>query len=324
MPEPTVATPPVTPPVTPPALSKTVPLSQQTGKILALMNAMPEEDKTNGEVATPVKAPVKPGEPEKPKEDVEDKTEPTFLSEDIEDDDETPAVTPFEVKTWQEYVQAGVKPLRIEGTLGDERVAYDIFSEDQLPVGFKFDSEVAALKYGRAFDRLERQAESLQTEFYQKQQSEQMRVFEVQQAKDIASDLKWLQSRGVVPKFEYEESDPRFNTDPAVKEADAIYELYTKTNNQYAQKYMGTGRSYRISYRDAADKYYASQSRQAKVAPKEDDKGKPEKTPIQKQRDNISGKAGAPQGGDAQAVKPKAFQGMSFADINRLARANKI
>jgi hypothetical protein len=314
-------------PVAPtPTLTRDVPLSQQTNKILALMNAMPEDkpaekpvekvvDKPDEKVADKPTEPVE-GTPEEP-------VTPTFLSEDTEDDEEQPEVKPFN-ETLENYVSAAVKPIKVVGLQAGEPKEFTVYTQRDLPADFEYRNTREAALYAEEFVNLRLRAEAKQLEYNQKVNQEQVRVFEVQQAKDIASDLKWLQSRGVVPQFEYEESDPRFNSDPAVKEANAIYELYTKTNNQYAQKYMGSNRSYRISYRDAADKYYASQARQTKVAPVADKELKPEKTAIQKQRDNISGKAGAPQGGDAQVAKPKAFQGMSFSDINRLARAGKI
>jgi hypothetical protein len=302
-------------------LNRDIPLSQQTGKIMKMMESLPEKKE---EPVKEVKDAPKEDTKDAPKDDVK-KDVKTDTSEDTssyfdEEDEPEVKVTPLEAKTWQEYVSKGIQSLTIVGKVGDELKEFKAFTEDQLPADFQFNSDVDRLKYSRQFDRLERKAESLQQEFFQKQQQENIRQFEVQEAKDISSDLGWLQARGFVPKFQYEETDGRFNSDPAVKEANAIYDLYKKTNNEYAQKYMGTNRSFRISYRDAADKFYATKAR---TAPKEPVKPA-EKTPIQKQRDEIGGKVGAPQSGDAHTIKPRAFSGMTMTDINRLAKAGKI
>ena len=300
-----------------PTLNSDRPLSQQTNQILKIMDNMPEKgDKKESTVSPepPVADPAKVEEPEETPLVVDN----SFLPED----DEERHVEPLAFKTWQEYVTAGVQPLTITGKVGDELREFKVFTEDQLPADFQFNSDVDRLKYSRAFDRLERKAEGLQQEFYQKQQQENVRQFEVQEAKDISSDLTWLQSRGVVPKFKFDDNDPRFNSDDAVKEANAIYDLYKEVNNAYAQRYMGTNRSYRISYRDAADKFYAMKGRETARAPKVE--APKAKTPIEQDRDKIAGKVGAPQGGDAHVAKPRAFQGMTMTDINRLVRANKI
>lgn len=311
MPEPDAPTAPATETVETPKspLRTDVPLTRQTTNILKLAQEEKPEDKKDEK------------QEEKPKE--EEVPKPEFLPEDYPDDEEErPAPAPIEAKTWQEYVSKNVQPIQVVGRVGEEEKVFTVFTEDQLPKKFEFTSEIERLKTLRAFDRLERQAERLRDDFFQKEQEAKFHEFEVQEAKDVASDLKWLQSRGIAPKFQYEEDDPRFNSDPAVKEVNEIYNLYKKVNNDYAQRFVGTNRSYRISFRDAADKYYAARSRQSARAPKEE---KPvEKTPLEKDRDNISRKTKSPQGGDAHTAKPRAYKGMTFADVNRLFKAGKI
>jgi hypothetical protein len=305
-----------------PPLNRDIPLSQQTGKIMKMMENMPDkvepknDNKTDGtDVHTDKTNTVKTDDTSTTTTDNKNENQ-TF----DEDDEDEPQVTPFEVKTWQEYVSSNIQPITIVGKVGDEVKEFKVFIEDQLPVDFQFNSDVDRMKYTRAFDRLERKAESLQQEFFNKQQQENIRQFEIQEAKDISTDLKWLQNHKIVPEFKYDETDSRFNSDPAVKEANEIYDLYKKINNDYAQKYMNTNRSFRISYKDAADKYYVNKMRNV---PKDTQKPA-DKTPIQKQRDEIGGKVGSPQGGEAHTIKPRAFAGMSMSDINRLARAGKI
>lgn len=318
MPEPEAPQAPQEAPKSP--LNPSLPLSQQTNTLLKLMGDDPNKEPEKKE-ETP-KEPEKENPEDKPK-DPETPKEEVFLPEDYDDDEIERPIPVLEAKTWQEYVSKNIQPIQVSGTIGEERKVLSVYTEDQLPADFQFASDVDRLRYGRAFDRLERQAERLQQDFLQREQQIKLHEFEVQEAKDVASDLKWLQSRGVAPKFQYEDDDSRFNSDPAVKEVNEIYDLYKRVNNEYAQKFMGTNRTYRISFRDAADKYYASKVRQASRAEKPADKP-PEKTSTQKERDKIAGKVSAPQGGDAGTAKPKAFAGMSFNDINRLVKANKI
>ena len=132
---------PTTPVVTVAPLSRDIPLNQQTGKILKIMENLPEkkedkkdepsvsEDKSDdkGTDTGDIKPEVKTGEPEAPLE-----------SNFLEEDEDQPEVTPFEVKTWQEYVAKGVQPLTIIGKIGDELKEFKVFTEDQLPADFQY------------------------------------------------------------------------------------------------------------------------------------------------------------------------------------------
>jgi competence protein ComGC len=275
---------------------------------------------------------VEPVTPDQPKEDEKVlETAVETLNEEPEelpvedDEDEEPIVTAPELGTWQEYVLKNLPNItaRIVDAEGKTKTL-QVKSDAELPAGFSFVDDAARSQFSRDIAGQEVRAQKLLDEYNQKQVQEQVRQFEVQEAKDVASDLKWLQSNGYIKKFQYAEDDPKFNSDPAVKEANAIYDLYKKTNNEYMRKYMNTNRTFRISYRDAADKYFAQQARQSKDKPADKPVPKIEKTPTEKARDDIARKQGAPQGGDAGAAKPAAFKGMTFDDINRLARMGKI
>lgn len=295
-----------------PVINSNMPLSQQTGAILKLMEEEPKEEPKKEQKAEPKVEAKEEVKEEKPQE-------PEFLPEDYDDEEPTPQ-TPF-TETLEQYGAKQLKPIQVNGVQNGEAKTYTVYTSRDLPADFEYNNTREASQYAELFIDLKLKAERVQQEYYQKEQGEKLRQFEVQEAKDVANDLKWLQSRGVAPKFQYEDDDSRFNSDPAVKEVNEIYDLYRKVNGEYAQKYIGTGRSYRISFRDAADKYYAQKVRQTARNPKEEPKA--DKTPIQKQRDTIAGKS-SPSTGEDGTVKPKAFQGMSFNDINRLAKAGKI
>jgi hypothetical protein len=128
-----------------------------------------------------------------------------------------------------------------------------------------------------------------------------------------------------LPAFQYAENDSRFNDDPAVKEANEILELYKTTNARYYQQsQQGNGRTiYRISYRDAADKYYAQKYRNApkedpKPAPKAEDK-KPEAKKNDAERKQAADKLGAPKGTSAENATPRRIRpGTTPQDIYRM------
>lgn len=270
-----------------------------------------------------------PAEPkvEQKTEDVEDQEEElkpidpvidnTFFP-DVEDE-EFQTISDLPAKNVQEYISQNIQPIQVTGYVGDEVRTFSIYTEDGLPPNFKFDSDISRLKTERALARIEDKAKELQAEFIrneeQKKQAEATKKFLEQEEKDAYDDLQWLQSRGIIPQFRYKQDDSRFNSDPAVKEVDEIYDLFKKINAEYAQRYAGTGRMYRISFREATDKYYANKYHAAR---------KPaEKTATEQERDNMARRGRVSQGGDAKTSKGR-YQVRSFNDINRLIKQGKI
>lgn len=300
---------PVTPqePKTPAPLISNKPFRQQMSTILS--TKLREE---------PVEKPIEKKEDEEIEEPIVPVLDDVYYPEP--DEDEVQPVAPLESKTWQEHVTKNIQPLIITGKVGEEVKTFKVYTEDDLPNNFEFDSQLSMLKAQRAFNRLESQATKLRDDFLRMEegykQEEATRKFVEQEEKDEMADLNWLQSRGIVPKFKYDSDDSRFNDDPAVKEANEIHELYKKVNAEYAQRYAGTGRMYRISFREAADKYYATKYHSSRV-PKDD------KTPADKERDNMARRGKASQGGEAKESKGR-YKVRNFTDINRLIKQGKI
>lgn len=290
-----------------------------------LISNKPFKQQMSDLLSTKLREPVEKKEEAKEiKEEVEDKPIQPVIDDSYypePDEDERPPVAPLESKTWQDHVAKNVQPIVITGMVGEEAKTFRVYTEDDLPSNFQFDSQLSMLKAQRAFNRLENQANKLRDEFvqqenYQKQQAANQ-AFLAQEEKDEAADLHWLQSRGIVPEFKYESDDPKFNDDPAVKEANEIHELYLKVNAEYAQRYNGTGRMYRISFRDAADKYYSRKYHSSRIE-------KPvEKSATEKERDNMARRSKSPQGGDAKELKGR-YKARTFADVNRLIKQGKI
>jgi hypothetical protein len=292
-------------------LDPSKPLTQQTGKLLKIMENMPERKDGSTEEKKEEVKPVE--EPKQPETHVE-----------VDEEDELPEVAAFDTDLNQYFANANkegkLQPITAHGKIGDDLKSVSVYNETELPEGFTFVSDAARISFERALIRLENEANALKADFERKQsenrQQIEYREFMIQDAKDVDRDRKWLQANNILPKFQYGEDDPKFNSDPAVKEANEIYDLYKKVNDEYRSK-STSGRDFRrISYIDAADKYYAHKAR---TAPKEQPK-----TQIQQQRNNVARKTTAPAGGDGNTLKPRAYAGMTFADVNRLARAGKI
>lgn len=290
-------------------------LSSQTAALTRLL-------KTDTPEAKP--EPNKPTEdPAKPKED---EAKPAVAIPNYEDDD--PEAKPVQLGEVGKYIldRLPILSTRIKDGEGYKTISFRDVSE--LPAGFELADDSARAQFtvdvtaqvGRAKDAL--------SEYKQTEMNENVRKFEVQESKDVASDIAYLQKAKILAPFKYDEDDPQFNDDPAVKEANAIYDLYKKTNEAYMRKYAGSNRTFRISYRDAADKYFASQARTAandsQKATEQPKEVKKSKTPAQKEREEVAKQTGAPSGGEPTDNKPRVRSGMRMDDINRLVRMGKI
>jgi len=289
-------------------------LSSQANKLTELLKAEPakKDEPKNEELPA-----TKPGEEPKPKE--EPKVPPP-----ADDEDEEVVPAPVNLGPVGKFILDKLPMLqtRIKDGEGVKVVQFKDVSE--LPAGFELVSDADRAQFtvdvtaqvGRAKDAL--------GEYRQAEQNEKMRKYNEQEAKDVAADLKRLQKRGVIGAFEKTEDDPDFNSDPNVKVANAIYKLFKDTNTAYMQ----ANKTYRITYEDAADKYFAQQARtaandsqKAKDQPKE---VKKEKTPAQKEREQVAKQTGAPSGGEPSGNKPKVKAGMRMSDINKLFNAGRI
>lgn len=293
-------------------------LSSQSAALTKLLQTEPKEKPDE----------IKPDEKkeEKPVDDVKP-TAPV-----LPDEDETPEVKPVELGPINKYILDRLPRLqtRIKDGEGTKVVSFKDVSE--LPAGFELADDATRAQFTVDVTAQVGRAKDAVNEYKNAELNENVRKFEEQESKDVASDVAYLQKAGILEKFKYDEDDPNFNSDEAVKTANAIYDLYKKTNEAYMRKYAGSNRTFRISYRDAADKYFAAQGRatataaadesqKAKEQPKE---VKKEKTPAQKEREEVAKQTGAPAGGEPSSNKPKVRPGMRMDDINRLVRMGKI
>lgn len=297
--------------------------SSQADKLIEIYKSKGEEPKPD-EPTEPKEEPKK--EEPKPEEPKEVPTPPTPV--ELEPDDE-PLAKPVDLGPLEKFVSSKLPTLTTV-----------ILDADNNPKTVQFKDPAELGNFTLANDSVRGQftidvaAQVARTkdaiaEYNNAQMQQNIRNFEVTEAQDIASDLARLQKAGMIPEFKYDIDDPNFRTDPAVKIADEIEALYRQTNAAYARKYAGTPRTFRISYADAADKYFAAQGRtsanESQVAKDQPTEPKPkEKTPAQKEREEVARQTGSDQGGEPSNAKPRATHGMRMDDINRLVRAGRI
>lgn len=327
---PAVAEPPVAPPAAEPeqkpedkkpVLDRNRPLSQQVDKILANMPPDPDKEGDEG-VKPPADQPKdKPAGTEKEGEGQVSaesgvSAEGTAAPGAEEDEESDSYVEPVELPPWQKYVIDKLPEISVVGHVeGKADKVFTIKRAEDLPDTFEFASKRSELMFNAAIASQEVNARELLNKYNQEQAQAQYQKLKAQEAIDVQSDIKALQREGVLPNFQYNHTDTKFNDDPAVKEANEIYDLFEKTNNAYIQ----AGKTYRISYRDAADKFYAARGRQKPAATP-----KAEKTPNTQEREKVATQVGSGQGVDPGTVRKTMPPGSNMQDILQAYKLGRI
>jgi hypothetical protein len=292
-----------------PVLDSNRPLSQQVNKILEAMPKEEEDVKSDEE--------VKEQAPEEVKEEVASEEEPVeqAVEEEASDEDDYAAPEAVELPSWQQYIFDNLPSIKVNGhTKTGQDKTFEVKRAEDLPDSFEFRSKKDELEFVQALAAQESNARQLLADYQQKEQQNQMAEYQRQEALDISSDIERLQKDGVLDKFKYKEDDPRFNDDPAVKVSNDIYEIYKKTNERYIKE----GRTFRISFLDAADKYFYQQARNAKVE-------KPAvKNEVKKEREEVAKAVSAQQGAAPDQVRKVMPRGSSMQDIYRLYKQGRI
>lgn len=291
-----------------PVLDSNKPLTQQVDKIL---EQMPKEENEENE-------PAKPKEDSKAKETPEDATPSNDDSKIPAVDEDEPYVEPKELPTWQKYVLENLPTIQTVGHTGEGKdKVVNVKRVEDLPDDFEFADRRTEIAFSAALASQEVNARELLNKYNGQQQIQQFNEFKNQEAIDIQADIKNLQREGILPKFQYSEDDPKFNDDPAVKEANAIYALYEKTNQAYLDQFTKTGKNYRISYADAADKYYATQNRNRPNKPEV----KPE---VKQERNKVATQVSAPQSASPESAKKAMPVGSTMQDVLKLYKLGRI
>ncbi len=180
-----------------------------------------------------------------------------YVADEVGDEDEPPVVekkeegTPTNLPADLQYVVDRLPVLSVRGKEStDGRVqTYQVKAAGQLPETFEFASKREELIFTQALAAQEIKAQSLQTEYTNKQQQESVNRYNVQENEDIRHDIGDLQREGALAKFKYAPNDKRFADDPGVKQAQEVIDHMNEKNAAYTK----AGRLYRISFRDAFD-----------------------------------------------------------------------
>lgn len=286
------------------------PNKQLSGQVDNLLRQLPKEEDVKPDKDSPKE------EPAPTKEEVEElpaKEEPAETPEEEPDNYREPVELPAEDK----YILDNLPTIQTIGHVGEakDKVVRLKVGVRELPDGFEFADKATELQFMQDVAAQELTARQLQTNYRQQVRDNEYQSALTQQAVDVASDVKSLQDEGHLDKFQYDENDPKFNDDPAVKEANAIYKVFEDTNKKYARE----GRTYRVTFRDAADKYYAAKFRSEAKETK-----KVVETPPSKEREEVATKVSAPQGAKPGNPRKGAYPGMTSSDIVRLVNRGVI
>jgi hypothetical protein len=196
------------------------------------------------------------------------------------------------------YIYDGLPQITTIGVIDGKDVTINVKTADEIPENFEWKTKRAEKLFDQALIDQGGRAMRLENKY----QNEQTTRLNQQETNEIQADLAAMQAEGLIPKFSMETAIN--NPDNAgVKIANDVLALFQKTNMKYAQE----GRSYRISYRDAYDKYEAQQARSTKGTVKPD--------PTIKERKQVAAKVGS--GGTKEEPKYKVHAGMTVDDILR-------
>lgn len=277
-----------------------------TGQVDKLLNQLGDEDVKPDEVKPEAEPKEGEGEPKTP--EVVEPTPPPEVTPEPEPD--TPDEPEVELPPVAKYILENLPEIQTIGhTIDGKDKVYTVKRLEELPEDFEFASKRAEIAAMAAQSSQELNARQLLQDYQRQEQQAEYRKLQDLEAVEVQSDITSLQREGILPKFQYEPEDVKFNDDPAVKEANAIYDLFQKTN----QAYMTAKKTYRISYRDAADKYYLAKS-----------KAEAKKTPPTPERTKAAEKVGAPSGASPSTRKGPLPSGTRPDQIYQLFKQGRI
>lgn len=281
--------------------------------------------------AVPPTAPElpKPAEPEVPETSPQtpsaegQEPEGYFADEGIDDDrpsTPSPASAPANPQNFsgeEKYIADNIgAPLNVRIKVGDEVRTVQAYSVENLPENFEFASDRDRTQAQLGFDAIIRKAEKLQGDFANQQQQNQANQFEERENRDIQRDIGALQrlkdaGKDGLDKFKYAPNDPRFDSDPAVKEMQDVLDFYNKENQARFNSSQRNGTLYhRLSYADAFRLYRTENPKVGPAQEKEDKERKEITRPL--------AKANRSQGEAPKQTKPKLPWN---ADVDQIARA---
>ena len=224
-----------------------------------------------------------------------------------------------ELQPREKFIYDNLPSIQVRGTVDGKEKTLTIKLPSELPDDFEFASRREELNYLQAVTSQELNARTLDQQYKNQQAQEAQARFDQLEAQDIANDVEFLQKQGILPEFKYKPNNPKFNDDPAVKEANEIHALYEKLNNEYFNRYKDSGRMYRVSYKDAAYQYYANKPKPLEEKPKT-----PVKSTEQLQREKVASRVSAPQGADTHTRSRTLPPGTSIDRVYQMYKQGRI
>lgn len=207
----------------------------------------PAKDDVDEPVATAVVDKGITGDPVEPTE-----PEGYYADEGLE------PVEPEELQTAQGQTEMGqwvldsLPQITVQGTQNGKTVTLQVKRAEDLPNDFDFISKRDEKIFDQNIADQTNRAYKLVDKYQQDQQAAQATQFSQQEDRDIQSDIAGLQRDGLLDRFKYPPNDTKFDSDPAVKEMQAVLDYYNEQNQGRWAESQRTGRLFgRLSYKDA-------------------------------------------------------------------------
>jgi hypothetical protein len=237
-----------------------------------------------------------------------------YIADEVEVEEPKPEeqVATGEMTPEVKYIVDNLPDLNVRGTSEGKTKTFTVKAAGQLPEDFEFSSKREELLFNQALAGQELRAQQLQTKFQQDQASKQSTEFAEKEQNDIRKDIGDLQREGLIGKFKYQADDPKFDSDPPVKETQEIIDFMNKRNAEYLEQANKGGLYYHMSFRDAFTLMQAQ--KESKKIDNALDKEDAERKQVTRQN---AGSKGAPSNG---LTKPRIRANMEdvFAYIDAL------
>lgn len=202
----------------------------------------------------------------------EDESGEGYIADEVEPEEE-PTPEPEVPNTGAlspelQYVVENLPDIPVRGKTGtnDTIKTFNVKSAGQLPDDFQFASEKDRLLFTQAISSQELKANQLLTQYQQDQVTKQNEQYVQQENEDIRHDIGDLQREGRLGKFQYPADDPKFNDDPAVKEAQNVINFMNDVNKRYADQ----KKLYRIDFKTAFEVLESQKAKQNPAQKQED------------------------------------------------------
>ena len=204
------------------------------------------------------------------------------IDEGDEDEEEAPSNSTQEtpkdnqLSTEQQYVLDNIGTFKVRGTVpGSEKVeAFDVYTIEQLPPGFKYESETELALAMKRDNLNEQKADKLLVDYRLQETNKASAEFKLREDNADRQDIGDLQRSSELPKFTKTPNSKDFDSDPAVKLVNDILTFKEDKNKQYLDEY-NAGRPYKhIGFEEAFRMYKYQNPNKMDVELKKEDEAR--------------------------------------------------